>query len=546
MHRTSALSETQGSFEESASYQKAQELYKQGKYDQAADFFQKAAMELADPEKIAGANYMIAVCNYRVGKYSDAILVGRALIDSYPASQYVDDAMLVMGKSYYKKDNFLQAAEYFIRLLSSLKDERLAPEAEKLLNYMAETKLGTNQLLKLARDFPDSQYAPMLLYHAARVEVQAGRRSRAAETVRSMEERYSGTEYYKRAAALIQSTAAVPAKRTIGLLVPLTGEYNVYGLAVQRGVNLGLDTTGFRLVTYDDKGDPIEALKGARSLIEDNDVLAVIGPVLSMPTIAAAAVANSKEVVLISPTSTERRISSIGPYVFQLNLSIQTQAEAIAEFAVSNLGLGDIAVLYPEDAYGEGVSKIFKDKVLALGGRVPATVGYEPGTTDFKQQIATLKAPAPQGVFIPAYPDDIVLIAPQLRYYEFKGTMLGAGGWLAEKVTRLGEDYVEGAVFAAVETEYGGESKGTDFETLYQSKYGSKPSRQSALGYDAIQLIQSAARDPQTTHEMLMERLSMVTSYWGASGVISLSAKDDAAGQVGLYTITKGAFKRIK
>jgi len=213
---------------------------------------------------------------------------------------------------------------------------------------------------------------------------------------------------------------------------------------------------------------------------------------------------------------------------------------------VSSLGLIDIAIIYPKDAYGEGLSKIFRDVATTLGGRVLVTVGYEAGTTDFKEQILAVKASSPQAVFIPAYPDDIVLIAPQMRYYEFEGTMLGAGGWHSEKVTRLGEKYVEGAVFAAVETGYAGGEASRRFETLYESKFGSKPSRHSALGYDAIQLIQNASRDPQTTSELLMERLSMVTTYWGASGAISLASSDDASGQAKIYTISRGRFKQIK
>ncbi|MFQ5905773.1 MAG: ABC transporter substrate-binding protein [bacterium] len=532
--------------EESLSYQRAQQLYKQGKYREASGLFQKAAGELSDPEKIAGARYMVSLCSYRMGKHSDAILEGRNLIEDYPLSRHADDAMLVVARSYSKKENYLQAAIYVVRLLSVSKDSRLVPGAEKMLSRLIKEKLNTQQLQKLARDFPSERFAPMFLYHAARLEMGAGRRSRGAEIARKIEARYSGSEYAKKASRMLKAMAGMVVKRTIGLLLPLSGDYYVYGTAVQHGVSLGLDTTRFRLVTYDTRGDPIEALKGARSMIENDDVLAIIGPVLSMPTIAAAAIANTENVVLISPTSTEGRISTIGPYIFQLNLSLQSQAEAIADFAVSSLGHFDLAVIYPKDAYGEGLSRIFRDKVASLGGRVLLMQGYEPGTTDFREQINAIKAAAPQVVFIPAYPDDIVLIAPQLRYYEFEGIMLGAGGWYSEKVTRLGEQYVEGAVFAAVASEHAGGAAGRRFETLYESKHGSKPSRQSALGYDAIRLIQNASRGPQTSREALMERLSMVTAYWGASGAISLASGENATGQAKIYTINKGRFKRIK
>jgi len=530
---------------ESDSYQSAQELYKQGKYEEAVELYRKASNEFAEPGRIAAALYMVSLCEYRTGDYSEAILSGKSLIDAYETSQYADDALLVIAKSYDKKGSYLPSATYFVRLLAASKDSRLVGEAERSLDALVKQKLDIQQLQKLAREFPDERFAPMFLFHAARAEIAAERRSRAAAIVKKIQDLYGGTEYADRALGLLGDLAGEMVKRSIGLLLPLNDEFYVYGMAVQRGVELGLDTSRYTLVAYNTDGDPVEALKATRTLIEDDDVLAIIGPVLSMPTIAAAAIANTEGVVLISPTSTEGRISTIGPYVFQLNLSVQSQAEAIADFAVSSLGLFDIAIIYPMDAYGEGLSRVFMDRVSALGGRVLTMKGYEQGTTDFRDQIAAVKASAPQAVFIPAYPDDIVLIGPQLRYYEFEGTVLGAGGWHSEKVTRLGEEYVEGAIFASVETGYSENTGSGAFERLYESVYSTKPSRHSALGYDAVQLIQNASQDPGTTREALMERLSMVTSYRGASGTISLSSRDEGAGRARIYTIHRGAFKQI-
>jgi branched-chain amino acid transport system substrate-binding protein len=531
---------------ESDSYGSGQELYKQGDYGRAAEFFRKATEEFKDPAKIAAALYMVSLCEYRAEQYSDAILTGKSLEDAYSTSQYLDDALLVVAKSYERKGSLLPSATYFVRLLTVSKDSRLVTEAEKSLDRLVKEKLDIQQLQKLARAFPDVRFAPMFLFHAARAEIAAERRSRAAALVRRIQDLYAGTEYADRALGLLGDLAGEMAKRSIGLLLPLNEEFYVYGMAVQRGVELGLDTSKYVLVTYDTDGDPVEALKATRTLIEDDDVLAIIGPVLSMPTIAAAAIANTKGVVLVSPTSTEGRISTIGPYVFQLNLSLQSQAEAIADFALSSLGLFDIAIIYPMDAYGEGLSRVFMDRVTSLGGRVLTMKGYEQGTTDFRDQIAAVKASAPQAVFIPAYPDDIVLIAPQLRYYEFEGTVLGAGGWHSEKVTRLGEEYVEGAIFASVETGYSENTASRAFERLYESLYTTKPSRHSALGYDAIQLVQNASQDPGTTREALMERLSMVTSFRGASGAVSLASRDEGTGRARIYTIHRGAFKQIQ
>jgi len=256
-------------------YLEAQELYKQGKYEEAAGLFQKAASGLLDPEKVAGARYMVALCKYRLGKYSDAILEGRNLIHTDPLSRYVDDAMLVVAKSYSKKENHLQSASYLLRILSTSEDARLVREADKTLTRVAREKLGSRELQKLAKDFPDQKLAPLLLYQAAKLEIRAGRRSKATEIVKRLTTNYSGSQYAEKAETMLQDIAGLLVKRTIGLLLPMSGEYLLYGMAVQRGVSLGMDTTMFRVVTYDTKGDPIEALKATRSMIEHDDVFAI-------------------------------------------------------------------------------------------------------------------------------------------------------------------------------------------------------------------------------------------------------------------------------
>ena len=251
-------------------------------------------------------------------------------------------------------------------------------------------------------------------------------------------------------------------------------------------------------------------------------MIAIIGEVLSGPTIAAAGVANALAVPLLSPTASEERISSIGPYIFQLTQSISWQGTAVAAYAIQKMSLKTMAVLYCHEATWETVAKDFSQETAKLGGQVILSLYYEPGTTDFKPIIEKLRVAKIQALFIPAPPTDVVMIAPQLAYNQIKVQLLGTDAWADPKILAQGDVYVEGAIFATLSSSSGLAQAAASFEDRYKKRFNKPPSKLAAQGYDGAKIMLAALqKNPASRAELKTMLQQADVSFVGVSGQIA-------------------------
>jgi len=532
----------------SSLFQQALKSYQDGELKSAIEGFEEVLRIYPKSSEGDDAAYLLMLCQFRLKNEAEVLTWTSRLLQDYPESPYRDHALLFEARIYNEKGKFLESALRYCELLQS-SSPSLKKEAESALDPLLEEKLSLSELKDLFDRSPSLH--PNLLLEIGESELNQGKREEGMETLRMLVKEYPESEAGKKARSLLERGEEKPSRYKLGLLLPTTGEASPFGWAVYKGVLLALsegesETKNlFDIILKDTGGDPIVALERAKVLIEDEEVLAIIGPVLSLETIPVAARANDHEVVLISPTATDERISTIGPYVFQLNPSIRIHGRMMARFAIEKFGYSQFALLNPSDGYGEEMVKVFTEEVERLGGKILARESYPHGTTDFQQRILRIKRTDPQALFIPAHPDEILLIAPQLRFHQVEATVLGGTGWGSEKV--LKSEYVEGAFFPfnPLEGEEV-EGKGSEIYKRFREKFGEDPSHASALGYDAMKIIESAIQrsKKEVNRKILKEELSTMGTYIGITGVLSLRGEPSSEGSV--WTILKGRRIRVE
>jgi len=197
----------------------------------------------------------------------------------------------------------------------------------------------------------------------------------------------------------------------------------------------------------DTEAKPLEAQAVTRRLIREAGANAIVGAISSAATIAAAGVAQFKGVVMFSPVASERGISEIGDYIFQEPDNEEVELIALAKVACGDLGLDRIAFLAPNKPYYRRIEALFKSEVEREGGTVVISEYYEEGETDFRKNILRMKRAAPEALFMPADEDDLVLILPQLSFYEFGVQLLGLSEWDSDNLIHMAQKDISGAVF---------------------------------------------------------------------------------------------------
>lgn len=285
----------------------------------------------------------------------------------------------------------------------------------------------------------------------------------------------------------------------IGGISPVTGEAATFGVSTKNGFDMalaewnakgGVNGKQVKMAFADDKGDPAEAATVWTKLIEQDKVCAIVGTVMSKCSLAGAPISQNAKIPMISTSSTNPKVTTVGDYVFRVCFIDPFQGTVGAKFAWEDLKAKKAACLFDVgNDYTKGLSEFFKAKFTSLGGAVVGYEGHATGTTDFKAQLARLLAAKPDVLYVSDYYNDVALIAKQARELGYKGPMLGGDGWDSPKLTEVGGAAVEGCFFTNHYSQDDTSPLAQDFLKNYKAKYNSTPDALAALGYDAMNVM---------------------------------------------------------
>ncbi|MBI4529969.1 MAG: ABC transporter substrate-binding protein, partial [Candidatus Latescibacteria bacterium] len=457
----------------------------------------------------------------------------------------------------------LDAAFQYMHVLSVHGgDLRLRRRVLELVGGMSLKVLSKHDLDLLKRRFEDDRTTEAVTLGQAFYLLQGGDTTEGMRRIQDFIKRYPSSSLKPDAFAVLEPKPSPPSVvevvsqpkpsvLKIGLLCPLTGEDREFGEELQRGAQIALDQSGrtLSLVVEDVGSGSIHAVKAAQKLIEQDRVVALVGPISSGLTIGVAAVANASRVPLIAPTASEDGIASIGPYIFQLNPTPGIQGKRIGEYAVGSLAMKTCALIASLDSYGKSMADSFAAAVERSRGKIIRREWYVPGTTtDFTKQLlrirdaASMRASQPEapvasspifddttgvtsldGLLIAGWPEDIITIAPQVVFHKIKTVLLGGNGWNSSDVVHRGGTAVEGAFFAAGDVEGQELPMLQTFESVFRARFQKEGGRVAALGYDAVTLLANAVKADHRTADTLRDYLVRVNDFSGASGTITLS-----------------------
>ncbi len=345
-------------------------------------------------------------------------------------------------------------------------------------------------------------------------------------------------------------------KIKIGVVAPLTGDVATFGQSTKNAIELARDQLNAKggllgkqveLVFEDDKNDPNETAAAVKKLISQDKVVAIVGSVASKCTLAGAPIAQENKIPMITPTSTNEKVTPIGEYISRACFIDPFQGKVMAKFAGENLKAKAAAMLYDvSNDYSKGLAENFKAAFEAAGGKVVESQTYGKGDQDFHAQLTKIKPTKPDVIFLPDYYNTVGLIAKQVREVGIKSVLLGGDGWDSEDLVKIGGDAVEGGYFS---NHYSVEQKNpeaVDFIKAYKDKYGKEPDALAALGYDAVTMLFDAIRRAgKTDGPAVKDAINATKNFKAVSGSITLDANRNPIKSAVVVTIAKGKQKFV-
>ena len=354
---------------------------------------------------------------------------------------------------------------------------------------------------------------------------------------------------------------------TIGTVLPLTGRHAPIAQKTLRGLQLGLGVYGpdrgnFKLAVVDSEGTPEGARRAVERLVTEDNVIAVVGSLLSRE---ASAVAQKTEELGVPSIALSQKagLTETGTYIFRNAVTSAMQVRELVRLAMDQLGMKRFALLYPNDSYGVEYANLFWDEVRARGGTIAGAQIYNPTETDFRgpikrlvgtyyvedrkaeyqarlrdwykrqKKINTRESPPDDilpavvdfdAIFIPDTPKALGQIAPMLVYQGVSNIrLLGTNVWNSTELVRRGEKNVENALFVDTNMTNDPAFKNSKFFKDFVRTYGEEPGLFEAQGYETGLLLRETIGGGQRSRIGLAEGLNRVRQIQGAGGPLAMN-----------------------
>ena len=567
----------------------AKSLIQNGKCAEAVAPLQK--LYKSSFRKSAGekAAVMLTECYMREHKRDEALKLSSRFLEYYVNSAYRERMELANAIVMAERGNVYEGVEAMLRILAYTKNPAAKSRTKDVaIQTIAASLLTADQLQALLEKYPvDKDVIGWLQLQIGR-ECQNSRRYRAARywykkvVAGGVAENLSNTAQ-RGLESLEDQGAGMP---TVLVLAPLSGDFAEFGAAAIQGVILAHEKAGLQgkvnLRVADTRADAAQALLRTQQAVNQDSIVAVIGPIMSAPaaTVAAWLGSNFQNIPMLTPTATDDGIAKMGPNIFQVNITMDNLAKSIADFATKCLSLREFAVLSPLGGYGASMSQSFTQAVERRGGSVVAFRNYEEGRPDYKTEFSLLRdvrfkqlnrrqniargasdldaVNAKErraymqdstfnipGIFIPATnPGDAGLMAGQVAFNKISGVLLGASGWYGRELLIQGKRQVDSSYFSVPAMDMDGNNENLKkFVSDFKERWGDEPGEDkvSGLSYDAANIVfSSLAKKPNS----LTNAINNTANFPSVYGEIKFKRGVNTNAKI--VTVNKGKFETVE
>jgi branched-chain amino acid transport system substrate-binding protein len=468
----------------------ADTLYTQLKSEfEVGDFMaaEKTARRLADDypsfDRVDEVLTIGARSSVLANDYVQAVKYALVVVDDHSLSPYREEALFIAAESYHQLGKPYQSATMLLQLLSSPVDAEMEGRALSALRILSQEQLGISDLERLVKEYPSSPLAGEMSLALAKREFARGNYDGAYTLLADLLYQFPQHRRAPEVRQLLKLSAdrrANPDTRLeyvepnkFGVVLPLTGNFSRYGRYFEQGVTLAVEEfnasseVAVAYVTGDSRGNPIDAVRAVRRLVVEEGV----------------------RVPLLSPVPTRESIDEIGSWVFQTKVSSEIEVSAMARVAREDLLIERFAVLAPATSEKQELAEYFAREIGSRGGVIVASESYQEGASDFREQLEVIREAAPEALFVPGEPEELILMLPQISFYDLRVQLLGLSNWNSEKLLRLSQQELEGAIFPGEALHGKDRETHQRFVSDYRQQYGNEIHPVATAAYFGMRLL---------------------------------------------------------
>jgi len=353
----------------------------------------------------------------------------------------------------------------------------------------------------------------------------------------------------------------------IGALFAVTGPASFLGEPEEKTVKMlverinaagGVNGRKLVLVMKDTGGSPEKAAAFARQLVQDDKVLAIIGPSTSGETMEIKPLCEESKVPLISCAAAEAIVNPVAKYVFKVPQK-DSQAVLWIYRTMKDMGITNIAILTSTEGFGVAGKKQLEDLAKTEGIRILANEVYDKDASDLTEELNRVKGNSSvQAVVNWSVMPAQFIVAKNMKQLGMNVPLFQSHGFGNLKYVERAGVAAEGILFPAgrllivddLPDSHPQKQVLARYKKDYETRYKENVSAFGGSGYDAFMVLMEAIKKAGTPNrDKVRDAIESLHGFVGTAGVFNYSPTDHTG--LGLdsfvmLTVEDGRFTRYK
>lgn len=333
----------------------------------------------------------------------------------------------------------------------------------------------------------------------------------------------------------------------IGALVAATGPASFLGDPELKTLELyvekinaagGVLGRNLELVAYDTGANPKKATTFAKRLINQDEVVAIIGGSASGETMAILPIIKKAKIPLVSMAGSIKIVKPVKKYAFKTPATDRMACQKIFEY-LKGKSLTNVALISGNGGFGKSMRGQCKDVAGDYGIKIVADETYGPKDTDMTAQLTKIKGNASvQAVVNPGFGQGPAIVTKNFKQLGMTQTLVQSHGVASKKFIELTGNASEGVIIASppvviaslLEDSNPIKQIALDYIKDYEGKYNAPVSTFGGYAFDALNLVVNAIKTAKSAEpKAIRDALELTTNYVGLNGMFNIT-KDDHLG----------------
>lgn len=328
----------------------------------------------------------------------------------------------------------------------------------------------------------------------------------------------------------------------VGAIFAVTGPASFLGAPEARTVEMlveqinaegGVNGKPLEVIIKDSQAGAEKAISFAKQLIEEDQVLAIIGPSTSGETMQIKELCNSAGVPLVSAAAAEAIVDPVAPYVFKTPQKDSYVVRWIYR-TLNDMGISRVGVVAANTGFGNAGTAQLQDHAAEFGIDIAIAETYDAAATDLTALLTKIRGESVEAVINWSIVPAQSIVPKNMRQLGFDVPLFQSHGFGNIKFVEAAGEAANGIIFPCGRLIVAEQLPDSDpqkallmeYNESYESRYDEDASTFGGHAYDALLIVVEAIRQAGEDRAEIRNAIEGISGFPGTGGVFNFSPED--------------------